>query len=217
MFSKEQCLLRPKLYITEYKYSLRLPFLLQTSYRLELMVISYTSPSFPLAFRVKCLCFRGTLKMTAENDAASAPSNEQVQQVEQELTDLLRRKREIDKQLLQLELQIYNYEGSYLEDTLSHGNIIRGLDGYLSNRSERKRGPIKESDRIFSRSSATYQRAVGIQSKSYDDESGDVSDSSIRRKSRNNDGIYSDFGNSSRKIRLKVVPVNRGSDDEVEI
>lgn len=100
--------------------------------------------------------------MHSENTLNAAPTADQVLQVEQELADLLRRKREIDKQLVQLEVQIYNYEGSYLEDTQSHGNIIRGLDGYVSNRSERKRGPIKESDRIFSRSSATYQRVSSL-------------------------------------------------------
>lgn len=58
---------------------------------------------------------------------------------------------------------------------------------------------------------------MGIQPKFADDDAGELSDSSFRRKSRSSDAIYENLGNSSRKIRLKVVPVNRSSDEDLDV
>ena len=51
---------------------------------------------------------------------------------EQELASLLSRKRQVDKNLASLEIQIYQFEASYLEETSAVGNIIKGFDGYLA-------------------------------------------------------------------------------------
>ena len=78
--------------------------------------------------------------------------------LESELNELIRKKKDIDKALTQLEVQIYNYESNYLEE--SYSNITQGIESYLSNRADRKKYNIKEEERIFSNSSVTYQRVT---------------------------------------------------------
>ncbi|GJN93112.1 hypothetical protein Rhopal_006157-T1 [Rhodotorula paludigena] len=96
----------------------------------------------------------------------------------------LERKRRIDRDLATLEQSIYAFEGSYLSDALfpassnttssatsQFGNIIRGYDSYLKAPSasggDRKRGGrvgegALDKERMFSASSATYQRSVEL-------------------------------------------------------
>jgi len=90
------------------------------------------------------------------------------EKLRRDLRESLNRKRGIDAQLLQMEDAITRMETAYLEET-SAGNIIKGFDNYIkgaattttaggAGTATRRKAPINEADRIFSRSSTSFLR-----------------------------------------------------------
>lgn len=90
------------------------------------------------------------------------PSDLQISNAEKDLLQLIERKKQIERNLINLEVQIFNLETAYLEESHHWGNLIRGLDGYLMGRPERRKAVVQESERVFSNSSATFQKALSI-------------------------------------------------------
>lgn len=83
-----------------------------------------------------------------------------------ELAQLLKKKEEIEKSLFDIEEQIYAFETSYLKQTQDTGNCIRGWSSCLTNASGNhssvdKSSKFRESDRLFSYSSATSYTLLG--------------------------------------------------------
>lgn len=90
----------------------------------------------------------------------------------------LANKRLIDRSLIDLESQIYLFEGSYLQSTsTSGGNIVKGFESYLKNaststgRGSQAAADIPLEDRIFSLSSATYAKSLELKAnEAFEDE-----------------------------------------------
>ncbi|EMD63050.1 hypothetical protein GGP41_005073 [Bipolaris sorokiniana] len=90
------------------------------------------------------------------------------ERLRRDLRESLNKKRLIDNNLLQLEDNILRVETQYLEET-SAGNIIKGFDNYIkgaatttttggAGTATRRKAPINDADRIFSRSSTSFLR-----------------------------------------------------------
>ncbi|KAI0009743.1 NuA4-domain-containing protein [Xylariaceae sp. FL0662B] len=77
----------------------------------------------------------------------------------QHLKDLLNKKKKNQQQLAQLEQSILDIETRYLDST-TFGNIVAGFESYLKGSSsaaaQRKRGGPTDQNRVFSRSSISY-------------------------------------------------------------
>ncbi|KAL0079653.1 histone acetyltransferase subunit NuA4-domain-containing protein [Phycomyces blakesleeanus] len=128
-------------------------------------------------------------KVESGTSDSSQMTRQKYEDAKMELQDLLGRKKQVDANLVNLETHIYLFEGSYLEDTQNTGNIIRGFDGYLSNRVDKKKQKHTELDRLFSLSSSTYQKALALadekdQESSQDDRSTYSSESLSMRKDK---------------------------------
>ncbi|KAJ2455906.1 chromatin modification- protein eaf6 [Coemansia sp. RSA 2336] len=83
-----------------------------------------------------------------------------VKEAEQELYQLLLKKKQADRNLIEAENSIYDFETSYFESSGHEGNVVHGFEGYLNtSRSERRHMHFTDADRIFSQSSATFKKA----------------------------------------------------------
>ncbi len=77
------------------------------------------------------------------------------------MNELKKQKQLNEKKLLQIENQIFQLESTYLENSWSYGNILKGFDSFLTNRnkisnstnSQYKKAKRKDQDRIFTYSS----------------------------------------------------------------
>eukprot|EP01102_Stenamoeba_stenopodia_P022949 TRINITY_DN9754_c0_g1_i1.p1 TRINITY_DN9754_c0_g1~~TRINITY_DN9754_c0_g1_i1.p1 ORF type:complete len:217 (+),score=54.18 TRINITY_DN9754_c0_g1_i1:81-653(+) len=108
---------------------------------------------------------------------------------------LIEKKHSLERTLQNLERQIYALETSYLEDTLAVGNILKGWDGYLSNRSSNfTRKKFKESDRLFSLSSVTSLKNNGIEENTAEATEKQQDSRHSRKESRHDDQHH--HGNS---------------------
>ena len=74
------------------------------------------------------------------------------------------RKRQMEDQLHQVEVQIYKLETQYIEGVNPRGNALKGYDGLLSSSAasqgydaQKKKGRVDPENRIFSKSSASFK------------------------------------------------------------
>ncbi|KAJ7288228.1 histone acetyltransferase subunit NuA4-domain-containing protein [Mycena rebaudengoi] len=98
-------------------------------------------------------------------EVASLDDKARYEAAKKELMLALPKKRAVDKQLADIELQIHELEKTYLTETAAHngGNIITGFEGYLKNsNTNRRKYDVADSERLFSNSSLTYLKSLEL-------------------------------------------------------
>ncbi|KAI8977496.1 histone acetyltransferase subunit NuA4-domain-containing protein [Mycotypha africana] len=140
-------------------------------------------------------------------------TRQKYEEAKRELQALLTRKKQVDTNLVNLENAIYLFEGSYLEDTQQNGNIIRGFDGYLSNRMDRRKPKFTELDRLFSLSSSTYQKALAQKEEKEQDSSQEDSSSVSARKEKKRKLK----GQDSTSLKKKKASAGKDTEDELDV
>ncbi|CAG8438432.1 14015_t:CDS:10 [Ambispora leptoticha] len=122
--------------------------------------------------------------------------------IQAELDKLLIEKKKADFSLAEIEFSIYNFEGSYLKETHNgKGNLLRGFFGKVPKSALDKHNPkkfeVREEDRIFSRSSVTYEQSVAMKeaqkpnSNNSSDAHGNKSRSNLRKKRKHPGNAWS--------------------------
>ena len=100
------------------------------------------------------------------NNAADQPGRPYYESLRTSLRQILDKKRKLDEQLATVEDSIFKAEGTYLEETANSGNIVRGFDGWVKGvqvggrggADDRRRGRVRDEDRVFSRSSVSWMK-----------------------------------------------------------
>ena len=95
---------------------------------------------------------------TAPGKSGDVPGQPFLEEQRAKLRKLLEQKRVLEHQLAQQEDEIYKKETDYLDETPS-GNIITGFDAYTKGAGAgavRRRGGVNEGNRVFSRSSISF-------------------------------------------------------------
>jgi chromatin modification-related protein EAF6 len=96
----------------------------------------------------------------ASGSNSDVPGQPFYDKARQHLKNLIEQQKRIQNRLATLEDGIYKEETEYLEGT-PHGNIIKGFENYTkgtgsSAPGQRRRVPVNPEERLFSKSSITY-------------------------------------------------------------
>mmetsp|Transcript_26072 Transcript_26072/g.52992 ORF Transcript_26072/g.52992 Transcript_26072/m.52992 type:complete len:140 (+) Transcript_26072:63-482(+) len=129
------------------------------------------------------------------------------------LQGVVAQKAVLEKELTEIEKEIFDLEGAYLEDTQAWGNILKGWDGYFQSLAQQRSGQrtvkVRNSDRIFSRSSVTAPKG----DPSLDDEPAPAPAAVSTRKDINK-GRRGAKRTDSKHGRAKVGRKKRGDGDD---